>query len=464
MAERLLFLIPARGGSKGLPGKNLLDVGGIPLVGRAARLGCAAARVLGSDSRIVCSTDDRAIADAARSWGAEVPSFRPAHLSSDGARSIDVVFHVLDELGEFDAVVLLQPTSPLTEVADVVGAVRLHQSSGVPVVSVCAAEHPAEWLFTIDDSGHLTRLLQSAELPTQRQGARASYRVNGAVYVSAPAALRRDDSFFGPQTRGFLMPGSRSVDVDTQLDLAIARTIVGDRVVRRMTFGRQTIGADQPCCVIASFTVPHDDGAMAAELVNQVAEAGADAVAVQSENATALDDDTYEQFAAHCRIHRLPLISTAWDEKGFDALTSRDVAALKLPSSALERPSLLRHVAQTQKPLFVSTAHADLSKLAAAVDTIEDAGCQTFVLLHSVDQSRHDGRGALLRLTTLRHAFGVPVGLSDCDDNDAIAGAAAALGASVLEKYVSATPSVSFGQMIRRIRDVESRLAGPTPQ
>jgi hypothetical protein len=160
----------------------------------------------------------------------------------------------------------------------------------------------------------------------------------------------------------------------------------------------------------------------------------------------------------------LPLISTAWDEKGFDALTSRDVAALKLPSSALERPSLLRHVAQTQKPLFVSTAHADLSKLAAAVDTIEDAGCQTFVLLHSVDQSRHDGRGALLRLTTLRHAFGVPVGLSDCDDNDAIAGAAAALGASVLEKYVSAIPSLSFGQMIRHIRDVESRLAGPTPQ
>jgi len=83
MSERLLFLIPARGGSKGLPGKNVLEVGGIPLVGRAARLGCATARVVGPGSRVVCSTDDAAIADAARAWGAEVPFVRPASLSSD---------------------------------------------------------------------------------------------------------------------------------------------------------------------------------------------------------------------------------------------------------------------------------------------------------------------------------------------------------------------------------------------
>src|SRR6187200_3260476 len=95
LAAGVVAIIPARGGSKGLPGKNLAPVAGIPLVGRAARLGQAAARALGGGSRVVCSTDDLAIAAAARSWGAEVPFMRPASLASDGARSVDVVFHAL---------------------------------------------------------------------------------------------------------------------------------------------------------------------------------------------------------------------------------------------------------------------------------------------------------------------------------------------------------------------------------
>jgi N-acylneuraminate cytidylyltransferase len=466
MAERLLFLIPARGGSKGLPGKNLLDVGGIPLVGRAARVGCAAARVLGSTSRVVCSTDDRAIGVAARSWGAEVPFDRPAHLSSDGARSIDVVFHALDQLGDFDAVVLLQPTSPLTDVDDVVNAVKLYRRGGDPVVSVCAAEHPAEWLFTLDAGGHLTRLLQNEERPSQRQGARASYRVNGAVYVSSAASLRRHDSFFGSQTRGFLMPASRSVDVDTRLDLSVARAVLRERVVRPVPLGGRVIGADRRCVVIASFTMPDAAAAhvSAADLIKHVANAGADVVAVQGDAATPLDADTLARFAEHCRSHGLPLISTAWDEHGCDALTALGVDGLKLPSSALERPSLLRHAARAGKPLLVSADHADLSRVACAVDTIEDAGCQSFVLLHSVAQASLDDRGALLRLTTLQQAFGVPVGLSVCDENDAIAGAATALGASVLEQDLSSIPSPSFGDMIRHLRAVESWVAGPTTQ
>jgi len=230
MSERLLFLIPARGGSKGLPGKNVLEVGGIPLVGRAARLGCATARVVGSGSRVVCSTDDSAIADAARAWGAEVPFVRPAHLSSDGARSIDVVFHALDVLEEeFDAVVLLQPTSPLTAVSDVVGALDLFREYDAPVVSMCRAEHPAEWFFTLDDGGRLSPLLSRDEIPIRRQQARDSFRPNGAVYVAHPDTLRANASFVGPQTRGFVMPAARSIDIDTAQDLQLARVLMASR-------------------------------------------------------------------------------------------------------------------------------------------------------------------------------------------------------------------------------------------
>jgi CMP-N,N'-diacetyllegionaminic acid synthase len=143
MRVKVLGLIPARGGSKWLPGKNLKLVGGIPLVGRAARTARQAGIRFGEPFRIVCSTDDPAIAEVAREWGAETPFLRPAALASDTASSMDVVLHALDALEQqFDAVVLLQPTSPLVEPEDVLGALRLHRQHGSSVVSVNSSEHP----------------------------------------------------------------------------------------------------------------------------------------------------------------------------------------------------------------------------------------------------------------------------------------------------------------------------------
>lgn len=157
MDLKALILIPARGGSKGLPEKNLKEVGGIPLVGLAARLGRNVASQLDAATRVICSTDDDAIASAAREWGAEIPFHRPAALASDTAKSIDVVLHALDALADddFDAVVLLQPTSPLTAVEDVLGALELHCLTRTSVVSVCPAEHPAAWQYTEIGRAHV---------------------------------------------------------------------------------------------------------------------------------------------------------------------------------------------------------------------------------------------------------------------------------------------------------------------
>ena len=122
----ILFIMPARGGSVGGPGKNVYPIAGIPNVGRTARACTAAAQILGGEGhRIICSTDSEEIAECAKRWGAEVPYLRPAELATSTARTIDVVIHTLDTLGDdWEAVVLLQCTSPFTSAADIVGAVK----------------------------------------------------------------------------------------------------------------------------------------------------------------------------------------------------------------------------------------------------------------------------------------------------------------------------------------------------
>jgi len=276
LKQSILFLIPARGGSKGFPGKNLARLAGVPLVGRAARVARQAASVLGPGCRVVCSTDDPAIAEAAREWGAEVPFVRPAGLAMDEARTMDVVFHALDTLGgAFDAVALLQPTSPLVEAGDILGAIRLHLEKRVPVISVCAAEHPVEWLYRMEEDGCLNPVLP-AKNAHRRQAVGVAYRPNGAVYVVSPDILRQAGDFMTRSTRGFLMPADRSVDVDSSLDLTVASAILEAREVPCIGIAGRKIGPGQPCFIIAEAGVNHNGSLeLALKLVDAAASAGA---------------------------------------------------------------------------------------------------------------------------------------------------------------------------------------------
>jgi N,N'-diacetyllegionaminate synthase len=505
---RVLFLIPARGGSKGLPGKNLAPVGGIPLVGRAARLARMAMLRLGPGCRTVCSTDDPEIAAAASEWGAEVPFVRPPQLASDGARSIDVAFHALDAIsGDVDALVLLQPTSPLTEVDDVLGALTLHQKSGLPVVSVCSAEHPAEWLFMIDEGGRLSRLL-SDRPPDQRQQARRTFRANGAVYVSSPASLREHESFFGRETCAFVMPNDRSVDVDSAVDLATARATLASRAVPAVRVAERTIGAGHQCFVVAEAGVNHNgDVKQARALVDAAIAAGADAVKFQTFRAEQLvtgdapkadyqqrttgsdesqlamlkrlelDEHSHRELLAYCGAKRILFLSTPFDEASADFLESLDVAAFKLPSGEVTNLPFLRHVARKHKPIILSTGMATLSEVSRAVDAIWQEGNRSLVLLHCVSNYPADPADSNLRaMATLGDAFGVPAGFSDHTMGDAMALAAVALGASVIEKHLTLDRALpgpdhqasmepdAFRQMVERIHAVESGLGSGRKQ
>jgi N-acylneuraminate cytidylyltransferase len=219
----VLALVTARGGSAGLPRKNLREVGGKTLLVRAVEAGQGAATV----DRVVLSSDDPEIIQAAILAGCDVPFLRPAGLASDQARSIDVVRHALKTLPEgYDLVALLQPTSPLRTAGDVEAAIELCVRHGAPAcVSVCAADKPPFWMHELDERLSLQPILPEYQRASRRQDLPQAFAVNGAVYVACTDLIRAQDSFIGPGTIGYVMPRERSIDIDDELDLVLAEAL-----------------------------------------------------------------------------------------------------------------------------------------------------------------------------------------------------------------------------------------------
>ncbi len=217
--RKVLALIPARGGSKGLPGKNILPVGGRPLLAFSVD----AARGSQFVDRVVVSSDDDAIIAAALACGGEAPFRRPAELATDFAASIDVALHALDQLPGYDVIMLLQPTSPARTAADVDAACERFAASGAPAcVSVSLVEQSPYWMYRLAATGTLQPIVESATY-TRRQDLPPVYALNGAIYVADAAWLRRTRSFITPATVAYVMPASRSIDIDTADDFEAFR-------------------------------------------------------------------------------------------------------------------------------------------------------------------------------------------------------------------------------------------------
>ena len=225
-STKVLALITARGGSKGLPRKNVLLAGGKPLLAWTVDAAISAECV----DRVVLSSDDHEIMDAARAAGCDVPFRRPAHLATDVATSIDVVLHALDQLPGYGYVVLLQPTSPLRIAADIDAAFELMLEKGVPsCVSVTEVEQSPYWMYRVTDENRLQRLLPYVEGGTRRQDLPPIYALNGAIYVARIDWLKKTKSFVGDETIAYQMPRERSIDIDTPDDFIAFRSIVEKR-------------------------------------------------------------------------------------------------------------------------------------------------------------------------------------------------------------------------------------------
>ena len=221
----LLGLIPARGGSKGIPRKNVLGMAGKPLIAWTID---AALESRSIDS-VVVSTDDLEIAEIAKRLGAEVPFLRPTELASDVSPTIDTVFHALSMLKQFDSVMLLQPTSPLRRHLDIDACVEYaRKSESMSVVSVCDAEPNPFWCYTISMDNGLIPLFKSSDV-NRRQDLPAAYSLNGSLYYAKVEWLKTSRKFIGPETRAFRMPREFSVDVDTMLDWRLAEILLSER-------------------------------------------------------------------------------------------------------------------------------------------------------------------------------------------------------------------------------------------
>ncbi len=226
-----LALIPARGGSRSVPMKNITDLAGRPRIAYTIETALAARCV----TRVIVTTDSERIAETARTHGAEVPFMRPEALARDDSPAFAYIHHAvawLDQHEQYrpDCLVLLQPTSPFRAPEDIDSAVDiLLATGGKAVVSVCAAPHHPYWMQTIAPDGRLQPFTEQDMTMLQRQAHPPVYVRNGSVYVAEWNALSAMDSFNTDATFGYVMPEERSLDIDSPWHLHLARLIMEAR-------------------------------------------------------------------------------------------------------------------------------------------------------------------------------------------------------------------------------------------
>ena len=225
MAKSIIAIIPARGGSKGIPRKNIKKLGSKPLIAytieEALKSKCL--------DHVFVSTEDPEIANISKEYGAQVID-RPPSLAKDTSKTVDAVLHAIEYL-ERDGihphtVVLLQPTSPLRDVEDIDAAVNLFLDNECDsVISVCEPDHSPFWCFTISGK-YLKPILDKKFDDTRRQDLPRVVTPNGAIYISSPETIRRYKGFYGDRIIPYCMPPERSIDIDKPLDFTIAEVLI----------------------------------------------------------------------------------------------------------------------------------------------------------------------------------------------------------------------------------------------
>ncbi len=212
---KILAIIPARGGSKGIPRKNLKLLAEKPLIAWTIE---SALQARGID-RVIVSTEDEEIAVVAKQFGAEIPFMRPLALAGDDTPGIAPVLHAIEQMPSFDWVLLLQPTSPLRSVEDIEGIIQFCRSAGAPSsVSITEASKHPFWMYKQNDDKSLEPLIKNLREFTRRQDLPSAYVLNGALYLARTDWLIQNQSFIGQETLGYVMPEERSVDIDKPID------------------------------------------------------------------------------------------------------------------------------------------------------------------------------------------------------------------------------------------------------
>ena len=224
----LLTIIPARGGSKGIPKKNIAPLADKPLIAWVIE----AARASQNITRLVVDSDSPEIAEVAREWGAETPYLRPAEYARDDTPSITTLQHALRWLEEHegyipDYLMCLQAVTPFLTTADIDGAVALALAKKAEaVVSVAPLKHPPQWLKKVDDDQRLQDYYSGQTFVARRQDVTPAYELNGAIYMARPQLLLEQGTWYAQQTYAYVMKNEVWVDIDTPFDLQLADLVM----------------------------------------------------------------------------------------------------------------------------------------------------------------------------------------------------------------------------------------------
>ena len=222
-SQTFLAIIPARGGSKRLPKKNILDLKGKPLIAYSIEAGLQSKYI----DKVIVSSDDDEILDTSKAFGAEIIK-RPDALASDTATSFDAIKHTIENTEKYDYIVLLQPTSPLRSALQIDEAIELLETKEAnAIVSVCEMDHSPLWSNTLPKDGNMSGFLRDEVLNKRSQDLETYYRVNGAIYICKTEKLLEEESFFLKENiYGFVMDRESSVDIDEAIDFKLAEWII----------------------------------------------------------------------------------------------------------------------------------------------------------------------------------------------------------------------------------------------
>ena len=223
--KTFLAIIPARGGSKRLPRKNVLDLCGKSLIAWSIEAGLQSQYI----DKVVVTSDDDEILEISEKFGANIIQ-RPDELASDTSTTFDSIKHTIDNVERFDYIVLLQPTSPLRDSKHIDEAIELLENKNADaVVSVCEMDHSPLWSNTLDNSLSMSGFLRDEILNKRSQDLEKYYRLNGAIYICKTDKLLEEKSFFlKDNIFAYMMDRKSSIDIDEKIDLMLAGVCLND--------------------------------------------------------------------------------------------------------------------------------------------------------------------------------------------------------------------------------------------
>ena len=223
MNKTFLAIIPARGGSKRLPRKNILDLCGKPLISWSIEAALKSKYI----SKVVVSSDDEEILNISSNFGADIIK-RPYELANDTATTFDAIKHTINNLEKYDYIVLLQPTSPLRNEKHIDEAIELlEEKQADAIVSVCEMDHSPLWSNTLPEDGNMRGFLREEILNKRSQDLEKYYRLNGAVYICKTDKLLENKSFFlKDNIFAYIMDKKNSIDIDEEIDFEIAKVLI----------------------------------------------------------------------------------------------------------------------------------------------------------------------------------------------------------------------------------------------